>query len=82
MSTYIGPFTNSLIDGVVKEFKKKEMKEKIIKHIIDPLMCDLSARYYPYFISIILFLILIIIMLATILILTIINGKSYKTFET
>lgn len=73
MSTYIGPITDSVIEGIIKELKKKETKEKVMKHIIDPLLRDMSSRYYPYFIMMIVILLIIIILLVSILIVNITN---------
>lgn len=73
MSTFIGPVTDALIDGIIKEIKKKHNKEKIMKNIIDPLLCDLSSRYYPHFMSVIVVLILMVILLLAILIICIFN---------
>jgi hypothetical protein len=73
MSSYVGPFTNGIIDDVIKEIKKKKTKEKIMKHIIDPLLCDLSTRYYPHFITITTILIVIILLLISILIMVVLQ---------
>jgi hypothetical protein len=73
MSSYVGPITNSVIDGVIKEINKKKTKEKIMRHVIDPLLCDLSIRYYPHFITITIVLVVIIILLIAILIILVIN---------
>ena len=64
---FIAPITNSVIDLVIKEIKKRKTKEKIMKNIIDPLLKDLSIRYYPHFITITIALVVIIILLITIL---------------
>lgn len=63
-----GPITNSIIDGIISEIKKKKTKEKIMKNIIDPLLCDLTTRYYPYLITITIILILIVVLLLSILV--------------
>jgi hypothetical protein len=73
MSNYIGPITNSVIDGIIKEINKKKTKEKIMKNVIDPLLCDLSIRYYPHFVTITIVLVLIIILLIAILVLLAMN---------
>jgi len=72
MSSYIGPITDSVIEGIIKELKKKETKEKVMSNIIDPLLCDMSSRYYPYFMMMIVILLIIIILLVSILIVNII----------
>lgn len=68
MSTSIGPLTNSIIDGIIKEIKKKKTKEKIMTHIVDPLLCDLTSRYYPHLMIVMIVLIMMIILLISILI--------------
>jgi hypothetical protein len=73
MASYAGSLTNGIIDVVIKEVKKKKTKEKIMKHIIDPLLCDLSTRYYPHFITITIILIVIIILLISILIMLVLQ---------
>ena len=76
MSSFVGPMTDAVINNMIKEIKKKENKEKIMKHIIDPLLCDLSSRYYPYLVMIIITLLLIVILLVSILIMTMISSKK------
>lgn len=68
MTSYIGPITNSVIEGISKELKKKETKDKIMKNIVNPLIHDVLARYYPYFISMLIIFLIIIILLVFILI--------------
>ena len=46
----IGPITDNLLNSCIIEFRKENNKEKIFKNIIDPLLVDISLRYYPYFI--------------------------------
>jgi len=65
----VGPITHSAIDGIISEIKKKKTKEKIMKNIIDPLLCDLTTRYYPYLITITIILVLIVVLLLSILVL-------------
>jgi pyridoxal/pyridoxine/pyridoxamine kinase len=76
MSGYIGPATDAVIDGIIKELKKKQTKEKVMKNIIDPLLCDMSSRYYPYFMMITVILIIIIVLLISILGMTVINANK------
>jgi hypothetical protein len=76
MSTYVGPITNGVIDCVIKEIKKKKTKEKIMKNIIDPLLCDLATRYYPHFITITIFLVVIVLLLISILVLSVLQRCS------
>ena len=69
MSSYIGPIADSLIDGIIKEFQKKEVKEKIEQNIINPLLADVLRKYYPYLVTIVIIFIIIILLLIWILIL-------------
>ena len=43
--SYIGSLTKNLIETFSKEVKKKDNKEKIMKHIIDPVVTELFRRY-------------------------------------
>jgi hypothetical protein len=73
MDNYIGPITSGIIDKIIKEIKKKETKEKIMINIIDPLLKDLSTRYYPHFMVITIILIVIVVMLLAILCVVLLN---------
>lgn len=68
VETLIGPMTDAVIDKIIRELKKKKTKEKIMTNIVDPLLCDLSTRYYPHFLIVTVILIIIVIMLLAILI--------------
>lgn len=73
MDNYIGPITSGIIDKIIKEIKKKETKEKIMINIVDPLLKDLSTRYYPHFMVITIILIVIVAMLLAILCVVLLN---------
>lgn len=73
MTSYIGPVTSAVLEGISKEIKKEENKQKILDNIIYPLLCDLSSRYYPYFMMIIMALLLIVILLVAILVINIVK---------
>jgi len=60
--SYIGPVTKELLDACSKELKKKEVKEKIMKNLIDPVVSEFFSRYYPY-ITCFMFIHMIIILL-------------------
>lgn len=81
MSSYIGPMTELAIDGIIKEIKKKKTKEKIMKNIIDPFLCDLMTRYYPYLITITVILVLIILLLVSLLIMMSIQVAQAKNIN-
>jgi len=61
----IGKFTNDLIEKVINEFKKNENQEKLKTQIIDPMICYILDKLYPYiFISSIVFILLLLISLS------------------
>ena len=60
--SYIGPITQDLLEKCAKEIKKKETKEKIMKHLIDPVVNEFFMRYSSY-ITCFMFIHLIIIIL-------------------
>jgi hypothetical protein len=74
--TYIGPITNGIVDGLIDEFKKKKTKDKIIKNIIDPLLCDIAEKYYPHVITLMVILALMILLLISILIISLLPSKK------
>lgn len=76
MNNYVGPLTNTFIDAVTKEIKKKKTKEKIMTGIIDPLLCDLITRYYPHLMTIIIIMAIIVLLLVSILTLLILQKVS------
>lgn len=70
MSQIIGSLTNTVLDSIVKEMKKQKNKEKIMKNVIDPLLCDITTRYYPHFLTVTIILVVMVILLIAILIIT------------
>jgi len=66
--------TNDLIDLIVEEISKKEIKEKINTHIVDPSMTTIFERIYPYIIITSVIFILIFFMAITIIYLLIIKN--------
>ena len=67
MSHILGPFTNEILDGLLNEFKKKEIKDKIL-NLSTPLIDELFSKYKNYIVGFILIQILIIILLLIIII--------------
>jgi len=78
MTDYIGPITDGFINKCIQEVKKKKVKEKIMGEIIDPLLKDLSIRYYPYFVTVISILITMTLLLIAIIILLVCYKYSTK----
>jgi len=72
----IGPMTDGLLEMFIYEVNKKDTREKILKKVIDPLLYELSCRYYPYFIMITIILILIIVLLLAILVIMMIRKNT------
>lgn len=72
----LGKFTNELIEKLIFEFKKDENQEQLKTHIIDPTICYILDRLYPYiFITSAIFIILLLIALS---ILFLIIKGNYK----
>ncbi len=63
MSKFIGPLTQSTINAIVLELKKKSNKDKISKSIITPLLTEFVAYTYPYLFIFTLVQITIIVLL-------------------
>lgn len=61
----LGKFTNELIQKIIFEFKKEENQEQLKAHIIDPIICYILDRLYPYiFITSAIFILLLLIVLS------------------
>lgn len=74
--THIGPITDEIVDNVVKEFQKKKIKDKIIKHMIDPILCDIAEKYYPHVVTLMVILALMILLMISILIISLYPSKT------
>lgn len=62
----LGPFTQELIEKLVFEFKREKNQEQIKTYIVDPIICYVLDRLYPYiFFTAIVFILLLLIMLST-----------------
>lgn len=75
MDLYIGPMTDTILTNISNEIKKKKNREKIMKHIIGPILEDINKKYYPHFVSIISLFIMMILLLISLLILSIYTKK-------
>uniref|UniRef100_A0A6C0EG30 Uncharacterized protein n=1 Tax=viral metagenome TaxID=1070528 RepID=A0A6C0EG30_9ZZZZ len=76
MDKFIEPVTGTIIDETIKIIKKKKNREKIMSKIIDPLLCDLTTRYYPHIITIIGMLIIIVLLLIVLLVIVLLDKNS------
>ena len=72
---YIGPMTDAIINQLSAEIKKKKTKDKIIKDVLNPILNDITSRYYPHLMGVIITLTIIIILLLSILCINIYPGK-------
>ncbi len=61
----IGKITNELIQKIICEFKKENNQEQIKTQIIEPIICYIMDKMYPYiFITTAVFIILLLIALS------------------
>lgn len=61
----IGKLTNEIIQKIIFEFKKNENQEQLKTYIIDPIICYILDRLYPYiFITSTIFILLLLIVLS------------------
>jgi len=74
MDKFKKSLTSDIIDLLVEEISKKEIKEKINTHIVDPSMSTIFERIYPYIIITSVIFILIFFMAITIIYLLIIKN--------
>jgi hypothetical protein len=74
MDKFKKSLTNDIIDLLLEEISKKEIKEKINTHIVDPSMSTIFERIYPYIIITSVIFILIFFMAITIIYLLIIKN--------
>jgi len=61
--SYIGPVTKDIVELFVKEVKKKDTKEKIMKNLIDPIIAELFKNYSKYIVLFLISYLAIILML-------------------
>jgi len=70
----IGPITDKILTNLSSEIKKDKNKEIITINLIDPLICNIKEKIYPY---IFLFFILQIIIILLLVIIVFKNNKTY-----
>lgn len=63
----IGPLTEGLLNACLGELKKKETREKISKHVVDPIVGEITSKLWPYFTAHILIQMVIICVLVYII---------------
>lgn len=78
--TRFGPITDELVDGFIKEFQRKKIKDKIVKNMIDPILCDIAEKYYPHVVTLMVILALMILLLISILIISLVPAKKDSRF--
>lgn len=62
----IGKITNEIIQIVLEECKKDENKQQIKTYIIDPLICYILDRLYPYiFLTATVFILILLLVIAS-----------------
>jgi hypothetical protein len=71
----IEKLTKDIINKITIQLNKKENKERIDKEIIEPLICNISNRLYPYISLMFIMYIVNLILIIVILILIIIYNK-------
>lgn len=74
--SYVGPITKNILDGCINEMKKKHMRDKLSKYIINPIFTQILYEIYPYLLAFGFTHVLIIILLVANLIIT--GMSSYK----
>ncbi len=73
----IGKLTNEILEKIIFELKKDENQEQLKTYIIDPIICYILDRLYPYiFITSAIFILILLIALS---ILYLIIKGNYNT---
>ena len=65
--SYIGTWTNDVINECINQFKKSDNRKKITINIIDPIVKEISSKLLPYFATLLILQIVIVIMIIYIL---------------
>jgi membrane-bound ClpP family serine protease len=67
--------TDNLVDNCISEFKKDDTQEKLKTHILDPIICYILDKLYPYILCTSIIFILTFI-IATIILFLLIKGTK------
>ena len=66
----LGKLTSDIVEKLVVEFKKEKNRKKLEDNIVDPLVCYMLDRIYPYiFVTAIIFVLLLLIVVVILVIL-------------
>ena len=63
----IGKITQEILGQFISQFNKTENQIKLQYFVVDPIMNYISKKFYPYFISLTILLIINIILLTAII---------------
>lgn len=74
-----GSILKTCVNSMSDELKKDEIRNDIIKNIIQPLTCDLISNYNNYYYTVLYLLLLIIILLVVIILLNIRNNMIFTS---
>jgi len=58
--SYIGPWTNDVLNACISEFQKPKTREKITTKIIDPIVKEISSKLLPYFATLLILQVFIV----------------------
>ncbi len=61
--SYIGPFTKEILDACIRECKKKDVKAKLQKFIIDPVFQEVRMKIKPYITLLFIIQLIIVVLL-------------------
>jgi hypothetical protein len=68
--------TYDFLDKFIIELNKNKNKKKINTYIINPLICDISNKLYPYLVTLFIMYIIVLLLIISILVMLIVNKKK------
>lgn len=71
----IGKITDEIINALIMEFRKEENQEKIKGQVIDPMVCYILDKCYPYLIISSIIFILTFLLAVMILVMILYKNK-------